>query len=420
MKRRSKSGCRSMSHPKRRHRSVPLCKQYCKRFDGWPLPVVISDQRFVPQCWNLKARQMFGDSQWDSIRERIAHMAVYITPTSKDRPIMERLMSGSLDPWHEEEMILQDGRRMYCRWSSIPLRDKKGMLIGAISVAQDMTEHRRLEEKRQESERHFRMLADNAPVMIWMSGPDSEASYFNKPWLDFRGHTMEQEMAKNGWEEGIYPSDLERCVEIYQSAFVAQQTYKMEYRLRRYDGQYRWVFENGIPLYDHEGNFAGFIGSCIDITDQRQMMQDLENSYALLRGTLDSTADGILVVDGKGKMVIFNNRFVEMWRLPREILTARDDNRALAFVKDQLKDPESFMARVNDMYTHMEEVQFDNIEFKDGRVYERYTIPCVIKGRIIGRVWSFRDITARCNGTHTVERATGLPSAEVSPVFQVH
>ena len=122
--------------------------------------------------------------------------------------------------------------------------------------------------------------------------------------------------------------------------------------------------------------------------------EERDRSLSQLRTTLDATDDGILVVDTGGKIVIYSNRFAEMWRLPESILNSKDDDRALAFVLDQLKDPESFLTKVNKLYADPTAKSFDTIEFKDGRIFERYSRPHLLNDEVIGRVWSFRDVTA--------------------------
>ena len=118
-------------------------------------------------------------------------------------------------------------------------------------------------------ELEFRELADNAPVMIWRSRPDKQCDWFNKPWLDFSGRSQE-ELFGYGWAEDVHPEDFDRCVTIYQTAFDAREKFTMPYRLRRHDGVYRWFLDNGAPFYRH-GEFAGYFGSCIDITEHREL-----------------------------------------------------------------------------------------------------------------------------------------------------
>ncbi len=122
------------------------------------------------------------------------------------------------------------------------------------------------ERGRRESEERFQLMADTAPVMLWMSGSDTLCTFFNRRWLEFRGRTMEQELG-NGWTEGVHPDDLERCVGTYLTSFHARQEFRMEYRLRRGDGVYCWILDTGVPRFLPQSEFAGYIGSCIVIDD---------------------------------------------------------------------------------------------------------------------------------------------------------
>jgi two-component system, sensor histidine kinase PdtaS len=119
-----------------------------------------------------------------------------------------------------------------------------------------------------ESETRFRTMADHAPVLLWMAGTDGLCHYFNHGWLVFTGRTMEQEVG-NGWAEGVHPEDFQRCMATYLDAFVERRAFSMEYRMRRHDGEYRWVYDQGAPRFDPDGKFVGYIGSCVDVTEQR-------------------------------------------------------------------------------------------------------------------------------------------------------
>jgi PAS domain S-box-containing protein len=139
-----------------------------------------------------------------------------------------------------------------------------------------------------ESEARFRLMADTAPVMVWMSGPDKGCTYFNKSWLDFSGRPVESQLG-SGWCEGVHPDDLRRCLDTYVRAFDARQGFRMEYRLLRSDGEYRWVLDAGTPRFEPDGTFEGYVGSCIDITDQKRVEEALREREARLRFLLEST-----------------------------------------------------------------------------------------------------------------------------------
>jgi PAS domain S-box-containing protein len=126
-----------------------------------------------------------------------------------------------------------------------------------------------LRRRLRETENRFRTMADNAPVLLWMAGLDGLCDFFNQGWLKFTGRALEEELG-NGWAEGIHPEDFARSMQTYLEAFVARRAFSMEYRLRRHDGQYRWIYDQGAPRFDEGGAFAGFIGSCVDITAQHE------------------------------------------------------------------------------------------------------------------------------------------------------
>ena len=122
--------------------------------------------------------------------------------------------------------------------------------------------------KPSESELRFRTMADHAPVLLWMAGTDGKCEFFNRGWLEFTGHSIDEEIG-SGWAGGIHPEDFQRSMSLYLDAFVARRRFNMEYRLRRHDGEYRWVYDQGAPLFESDGHFMGFIGSCVDVTEQR-------------------------------------------------------------------------------------------------------------------------------------------------------
>lgn len=125
----------------------------------------------------------------------------------------------------------------------------------------------------------YRPLVEHSPVMIWRAGLDAKCDYFNQTWLDFTGRTFEQELG-NGWAEGVHADDFDRCLQIYLDHFGRHAVFEMEYRLRRHDGEYRYIFDRGVPFTDDQGQFAGFIGSCIDVDERVRAKALLEAAAA--------------------------------------------------------------------------------------------------------------------------------------------
>lgn len=175
----------------------------------------------------------------------------------------------------EYRCIAADGQVIWFRDRVYGVRDELGNIQKLRGLMIDITKSKQAEEVLRESEVRFRSMADTAPVMIWLSGTDALCNWFNKPWLEFTGRTLEQELG-NGWAESVYPDDLQCCLDTYMSAFNARQSFKMEYRLRRSDGEYCWLLNNGVPRFTPGGEFAGYIGSCIDITDRKASEEALK------------------------------------------------------------------------------------------------------------------------------------------------
>jgi PAS domain S-box-containing protein len=166
-------------------------------------------------------------------------------------------------------MHVREAKGGISRWygTNVDIEDLK-------RAQEEIAERKRAEERLRESEARFQAMADTAPVMIWLTGTDGLCNYFNKPWLEFTGRSMEQEVG-TGWIEGVHPDDVQGCFDGFLPAFHARKPFRMQYRLRRADGEYRWVIESGIPRYAG-GEFAGYIGSNIDITDLKRAEEERE------------------------------------------------------------------------------------------------------------------------------------------------
>jgi PAS domain S-box-containing protein len=181
------------------------------------------------------------------------------------RTHIEKVLSGEKEEYEAQVTFPGTGTR-WIHAVYVPTKDGDHQVDGWIAVVTDVTDRHEAQERLRESEEHFRTVAIAAPVMIWASGPGRRFTFVNKGWLDFTGHTLEQEL-ETGWTSSVHPEDLDRCLAVYSSSFDARHDFQMEYRMLRADGEYRWVLDHGIPLVTPGGVFQGYIGSCVDITD---------------------------------------------------------------------------------------------------------------------------------------------------------
>jgi PAS domain S-box-containing protein len=199
-----------------------------------------SIDRFIPRFREAHARHcQFGDIGRTTRRMGALGELRALRADGEEFPIAASISTGRVE-----------GRRLY----TVILRDD--------------TERQKAEAVLRESEERFRLVADTAPVMLWMSGPDRLCTYFNRAWLAFTGRTHESELG-NGWADGIYPDDVNRRFETYATAFDRREAFSMEYRLRRHDGEFRWVLDSGVPRFNADGSCAGYIGSAVDVTLHR-------------------------------------------------------------------------------------------------------------------------------------------------------
>jgi PAS domain S-box-containing protein len=225
-----------------------------------------NDEFLVTEKW----RRLFGFAESEPVN--FGRWLQLVHPEDRERmkqTVQDMLEHGGGDRESEYRITQPDGStRWIAGYGGVEL-DEGGKPTFTRGVSRDITKRKVAEEELRESEARFRTVADAAPVLIWMSGADKLCTFFNKGWLEFTGRALDQELG-SGWTEGVHAEDLHRCLAVYEKAFDAREPFTMEYRLRRSDGEYRWLLDRGTPHFASDGAFLGFIGSCIDITERKR------------------------------------------------------------------------------------------------------------------------------------------------------
>ncbi len=236
--------------------------------------IISEDLQGIILSWNAGAQHIFGFSEAEAIGKPIS---IIIPPELHDdqNKMRQLLRTGECIQHLETIRITKEGKKIDVSLTISPVQDSSGRVAGFSKIARDISDRKRVEQTLRESEERFRLVANQAPVFIWMSGTNKLRNFCNQCWLDFTGRTMEQELGE-GWAAGVHPEDMLLCLQTYSAAFDARVDFELEYRLKRFDGKYRWIVDHGVPRFESDGVFCGYIGSCVDITDRKMSEESLE------------------------------------------------------------------------------------------------------------------------------------------------
>jgi len=290
------------------------------------------------------------------------------------------------------ENYFADLGKYYDTWVFSP---KRGQFAVVFS---DVTARKLVEESLRESQRLYEELVSCVPLGVYRAGARAEGGfhleYVSRHFCDVTGLAREEVLADIGKVFAIiHPEDRMAFEEANATAFQQRKPFLWEGRAI-VSGQMRWLhFESRPTLLPNQLPF--WTGVVFDLTDRRDMEETLRQKHSLLEGTLQATADGILVVSAEGKIASYNRQFVELWRVPGEILDTHDMAALSEYVLQQLHNPGAMQLRLRHFNDTTKADTFDTLEFTDGRVFERFSRPQLVEGRVVGRVWSFRDVTAR-------------------------
>ncbi|KKM19701.1 hypothetical protein LCGC14_1652930, partial [marine sediment metagenome] len=309
-----------------------------------------------------------------------------------------------------------DGEKSFLQLNIKLNKNSKGEIISSEGTFVDVTKRIRTEQKLKESEERFRKIIENAPFGYYRVGKDGLWQYVNPVWEKMHDYSLQEVVGKSF--EITQPENAKEQARSYIQRVLSGESMVGEFGRTKKDGTVEYHAFNIQPIYQ-EGEIIAIEGFINDITEFKEAQQrlivsesnlrklnndleqiidertkELKESEEILRSTFESTADGILVVDEKGQVKHTNSRFTDMWHIPKDLISERDDQKLLDYVLNQLKDPEAFLSKVDQLNRSASE-DFDTLYFTDGRVFERFSSPLVLEAEIKGRVWSFRDITER-------------------------
>jgi len=317
------------------------------------------------------------------------------------------------------------GTERFISISGDPVFDAFGAFTGYRGVGADVTERKQFEADLRASEERWKFALEGAGDGVWDRNLQTGEVRYSARWKEMLGYADGEISAhEEEWLSRIHPDDLPRVMaDVRACTDGTRATYANERRMRCRDGSWLWVLARGkVVSHSPDGRPLRMIGTHTDITERKRAEEALRESEVQLKGILESTADGILAVDSKGKVIRANRRFAEMWRISEPLLNSGDDQALLDFVLGQLTDPDAFVQKVRALYASDAEGQ-DVLAFKDGRIFERHSAPLLLDAAILGRVWSFRDVTERKRVERTLEqnekRFRGLIEQSLTGVYVI-
>ncbi len=258
-----------------------------------PVTVMITDTDARIEYVNPKFSELTGYTEAEALGENPRILQSGMTSEEVYRDLWKTVTAGK--EWQGTFWNRKKNGELYCENAFIaPVMDEAGTILNYIAVKEDITQRVKAEEDLTRCSSRFSALAEASPILIWESDDNKMCTYFNARWLSYTGRTMKEELGF-GWTEGVHPDDLDACLHTFTVAFDQREPFAMEYRLRKADGSYGWIYDQGSPKFEQEDRFAGYIGACTDVTELKDAQSTLRENEQLLRILFDSARDNILI-----------------------------------------------------------------------------------------------------------------------------
>jgi PAS domain S-box-containing protein len=310
--------------------------------------------------------------------------SLYVKPEDRVR-LKDWLARMEVVRAYEVELRRLDGRHIWVELNLRVLREAQGRLVweGALT---DITERRLAEDALWDSERRLRLMVEQMPAVLWSVDASLRFTLSLGAGLAALGLTPNQAVGTT-LPAFFGTDDPEAPMLAAHRRALAGESVSL-----RTEWAGRWYEAHVEPCRDSEGRTTGVLGIALDVTDRQRTEDELQRALSMLQSTLESTADGILVLDREGRVTTFNRRFGELWELAEDVLAARDAEKMLAAALDKVMEPEAFLARVRELQALPEMIERDRILLRDGRVLERSILPQRLAGRTLGHVLTFREV----------------------------
>jgi PAS domain S-box-containing protein len=374
--------------------------------DSCPIMMWVSDQQGETQFVNRAYREFCG-TNYEQVKGRQWQLLIHPNDARAYMDLFRRAVQGHASLSSEVRVRRADGEWRWVVSYAEPRFSSSGEYLGHVGVCPDITESKQAQDAVRESEERFRIMADGCPAAMWVTDAEGGIEFVNRAYRELVGAGLE-ELRGHKWVMVVHPDDAAEHVRAFHCAVREHTAFTQEVRVRRADGEWRWVSSSAEPRFSLSGEFLGHVGLSPDITERKLHEQARQFQHSLIRAIHELSPDGILVVSEGKRIVSHNQKLLDVWKTPFASLPGAlgPDQVMLSAAIDRVKDPEQFRQRVEELYSNPEMNDHSQFELKDGRTLERYSTGVrTEQGSNLGRVWFFRDITERKQAEESLRRS---------------